>query len=50
MHYFAMDVEQGSFVPNREVDKVRWLEPEEAASRLTYERDRSLLRSWLDGS
>ncbi|HEX5630220.1 MAG TPA: polyphosphate kinase 1, partial [Acidimicrobiia bacterium] len=47
VHYFAMTVEEGAFVPNREVDKAKWLEPEEAAERLTYERDRALIRSWL---
>jgi 8-oxo-dGTP pyrophosphatase MutT (NUDIX family) len=50
VHYFAMSVEEGDFVPNREVDKAKWLEPDEAGERLTYERDRSLLRSWLSES
>ena len=31
------------FVPNREVDEVRWLEPAEAARLLTYPHDRQLL-------
>ncbi len=31
------------FVPNREVDKVRWLEPRKAARLLTYPHDRQLL-------
>ncbi len=47
VHYFAMNVEDGSFEPNREVDKAKWLDPDAAAERLTYERDRALLRSWL---
>lgn len=50
VHYFAMHVEGGGFVANREVDKLKWLEPEEAAERLTYARDRALLRSWLAGT
>jgi hypothetical protein len=29
------------------VDKAKWLDPEAAAERLTYARDRALLRSWL---
>jgi 8-oxo-dGTP diphosphatase len=47
VHYFSMTVEDGSFVPNKEVDKAKWLDPEAAAERLTYARDRALLRSWL---
>ncbi len=47
VHYFAMTVEEGSFLANREVDKAKWLEPAAAAERLTYERDRALIRSWL---
>jgi len=47
VHYFAMSVEEGSFAPNKEVDKIKWLGVEEAAERLTYARDRALLRSWL---
>jgi 8-oxo-dGTP pyrophosphatase MutT (NUDIX family) len=31
------------FVPNREVDELRWLEPGEAARLLTYPHDRELL-------
>ena len=31
------------FVANREVDEVRWLEPDEAARLLTYRHDRELL-------
>ena len=47
VHYFSMTVENGSFVPNKEVDKAKWLDPDAAAERLTYARDRALLRSWL---
>jgi polyphosphate kinase len=47
VHYFAMSVESGSFTPNREVDKAKWLGSDDAAERLTYARDRALLRSWL---
>ena len=47
VHYFAMSVESGAFVANREVDKAKWLTPEAAAERLSYARDRALLRSWL---
>lgn len=46
VHYYAMVAIDGSFTPNREVDKVKWLSVDEATTRLTYERDRALLRSW----
>jgi 8-oxo-dGTP pyrophosphatase MutT (NUDIX family) len=42
VHYFAMTVEDGEFVPNKEVDKAKWLHPDTAAERLTYARDRAL--------
>ena len=47
VHYFGMSVTSGSFTANREVDKAKWLTPDEAAERLTYARDRALLRSWI---
>jgi len=50
VHYFAMSVEGGSFAPNKEVDKIKWLAAEEAAERLSYARDSALLRSWLGAS
>jgi hypothetical protein len=28
------------FVPNDEVDQVRWVDPQEALALLTYDRDR----------
>jgi 8-oxo-dGTP diphosphatase len=34
-----------SFVPNAEVDEVRWLTPDDAADLLSYDRDREILRS-----
>ncbi|HEX7276389.1 MAG TPA: NUDIX hydrolase [Acidimicrobiales bacterium] len=33
------------FVPNDEVDEVRWLAPEDGAHLLSYDRDREILRS-----
>jgi 8-oxo-dGTP diphosphatase len=35
----------GSFTPSREVDELRWLEPEPAIVLLDYEHDRDLVRS-----
>jgi 8-oxo-dGTP diphosphatase len=43
VRYWIMDVDDGEFVPNDEVDGVEWLSPASARDRLTYERDRSLL-------
>ncbi len=48
VRYWAMTPTGGSgspFVPNDEVDEVRWLAPDEAAELLSYERDREVLRS-----
>ena len=43
VRYWAMTVEGGAFAPNPEVDRVRWLRPGKARSRLTYRRDGLLL-------
>ncbi|HSO94603.1 MAG TPA: NUDIX hydrolase [Acidimicrobiia bacterium] len=46
VRYWLMDPPDGPldpFVPNREVDEVRWLEPREADRLLTYPHDRALL-------
>jgi 8-oxo-dGTP diphosphatase len=41
VRYWAMEVEEETpFVPNEEVDQVRWVEPQEALALLTYDRDR----------
>ena len=41
VRYWAMEVaEETPFVPNDEVDEVRWLEPREALALLSYDRDR----------
>ena len=39
-----MEPLDGEFVPNDEVDEVRWVTPDEAETLLTYDRDRDLLR------
>lgn len=41
--YWLMYPLGGSFLPNREVDELRWLHLDQAADLLTYERDRELL-------
>ncbi len=44
VRYWTMDVEEvPEFVPNDEVDEVRWVTPAEARALLSYERDRSLV-------
>ncbi|HVF15051.1 MAG TPA: NUDIX hydrolase [Acidimicrobiales bacterium] len=48
VRYWAMTPAPGSsapFVPNNEVDEVRWLTPDDAAALLSYERDREILRA-----
>jgi 8-oxo-dGTP diphosphatase len=49
VHYWLMEPESeaattdGAFVPNAEVDAVRWCSVAEAAGRLTYAHDRKLI-------
>jgi 8-oxo-dGTP pyrophosphatase MutT (NUDIX family) len=45
--YWRMTVVNGDFVPNDEVDEVRWLAPGEARLLLTYEQDRAVLNQLL---
>ena len=48
VRYWAMtpiDDGPGGFVPNDEVDEVRWLTPAVAAVLLSYDRDREILES-----
>ena len=41
VRYWAMEVvDETPFVPNDEVDEVRWVEPAEALAVLSYDRDR----------
>ena len=41
--YWIMAATGGSFIPNEEVDELRWLRLDEAARLLSYPRDRELL-------
>ena len=43
VRYWEMTPAAGEFVPNSEVDELRWLTPDEAAGLLTYDRDREVL-------
>ena len=48
--YFLMDYASGDFAPNEEVDETIWLPPTEAAARLSYEHDRSVIHQLIDGA
>ena len=41
--YFAARADDSAFVPNHEVDELRWLPPAEAARLLSYDDDRVIL-------
>ena len=46
VRYWTMTPEEGGrFLPNREVDEIRWLAESEALHLLTYERDCAVLRA-----
>ena len=47
VRYWAMEVEGGAFAPNDEVDEVDWMAPTAARSRLSYERDRTVVACFL---
>jgi 8-oxo-dGTP pyrophosphatase MutT (NUDIX family) len=41
VRYWAMEVlDETPFVPNEEVDEVRWVDPQDALGLLSYDRDR----------
>ena len=43
VRYWSMDVLNGSFEPNDEVDEVVWLPADEARRKLSYDHDRRVL-------
>ena len=45
VRYWRMTPLSGEFEPNDEVDELRWLEPDEAAELLTFDRDREVLEA-----
>jgi 8-oxo-dGTP diphosphatase len=47
VRYWEMEPESGEFVPNEEVDEVRWLPPADALALMTYDRDRDVLRPFV---
>lgn len=47
VRYWAAEAVAGAFTPNDEVDRILWLSPTAARSRLTQPRDRTLVDSLL---
>ncbi|MEV0261467.1 NUDIX hydrolase [Streptomyces sp. NPDC050617] len=47
VRYWAAEATEGSFEPNREVDRLLWLPPAAARARLTQDRDRPLVDALL---
>jgi 8-oxo-dGTP pyrophosphatase MutT (NUDIX family) len=45
VRYWLMSPVEGSFAPTPEVDEAMWLSLDEAAERLSYDRDVEILRS-----
>ena len=45
VRYFTMSIVDGTFAPNDEVDRLRWVGPDEVET-LTYVDDRALVRRW----
>lgn len=43
VRYWAAVPVSGEFRPNREVDRMKWLKPEQARAKLTHDRDRELI-------
>ena len=47
VRYWAVEYCGAEFLPNEEVDEVRWVKPQKAALLLTYDRDVGLLSDFL---
>jgi 8-oxo-dGTP diphosphatase len=43
VRYWQMEPLAGEFAPNKEVDEMRWVHPEDAKRLLSYERDREVV-------
>nr|WP_107498947.1 NUDIX hydrolase [Actinacidiphila yeochonensis] len=48
VRYWAAEAGSGVFAANREVDRVEWLPPADAARRLTHDHDRPLISALLE--
>lgn len=49
VRWWVMTAVDGAFVPTEEVDEVRWLSMATARARLSYDRDREILVSFVEG-
>jgi len=47
-YWIARATDLPEFVPNNEVDQVRWVRPRDAAAMLSYDHDRALLDEFCD--
>ncbi len=47
VRYWEMEVVDGAFAPNDEVDEVRWVPADEAADHLSYEHDGAVVAAFL---
>lgn len=47
VNYFAARATEGKFTANREVDRLEWLSPAAARTRMTYDFDRAVLDTFL---
>ena len=47
VRYWLMKPLEGGFEPHDEVDEIRWLRPEKAVKKLTYDHDKELIREAL---
>jgi 8-oxo-dGTP diphosphatase len=47
VRYWLMKPLEGGFEPHDEVDEIRWLRPEKAVKKLTYDHDRELVEEAL---
>jgi 8-oxo-dGTP diphosphatase len=45
VRYWQMEPLSGEFAPSKEVDELRWADPEEAKELLSYERDKEVVSS-----
>jgi 8-oxo-dGTP diphosphatase len=45
VRYWQMEPESGEFLPNPEVDELRWVAPGDAMALLSYDRDRDVVRA-----
>lgn len=49
VRYWAMHAEGGAFIPNSEVDELRWVSLDEAHDLLSFDRDREVLDKFVRG-